>query len=141
MPDKKPVLVREHLFTVPASPVEKPHLIGSRCQDCGEVVFPALNRCPHCCSEKVTEELLGPRGTLYSFTVIYQIGPLGYSGPVPYGIVKVDMPEGVRVMGYCTENDPAHLKPGLQMELIIDKLFTDVHGNDVTGYKFKPVND
>jgi len=137
---KKQIPVGENLFKFPLSAEESPRLIGSRCNRCGETVFPKKSHCPNCCSELVEEVLIGPMGTLFSFTVVYQSGPIGYKGPVPYGIVKVAMPEGLRITGYCTENNPEKLKPGMAMELIIAKLFDDDKGNEIIGYKFRPVN-
>jgi uncharacterized protein len=140
--DNKQILVEENLFYIPA-PAEgdkKPRLIGSKCKICGEVVFPQKTLCPNCCSNQVEKTLIGPKGTLYSYTVIYQSGPLGYKGPIPYGVVKVEMPEGLRITGYATENDPNKLHTGMEMEIIIDKLFVDDNENEVIGFKFKPVD-
>ena len=136
---KRQKLVGEGLFKMPASSAEKPLLIGSRCIDCGEVVFPRKTLCPNCCSDRVEEFLLGPLGKLYSFTVIYQFGPLGYKGPVSYGVAKVEMPEGLRITGYLTENDPSKLHVGMNMEIVIEKLYDDEDGTKVIGFKFKPL--
>jgi uncharacterized OB-fold protein len=130
-PVKKQVFIGDNLFKIPQTPGESPRLIGSKCLACGEVVFPRKTRCPNCCSDRVEEILIGPVGKLYSFTVIYGVGPIGYRGPVPYGVVKVEMPEGLRITGYSTQNDPAKLSVGMEMELIIDKLFDDEEGNEV----------
>lgn len=138
-PSTKQIPVGEKLFTNPAFTDGEPRLLGSNCKVCGETVFPAKPRCPNCGSDDITEYLIGPRGKLYSFTIIYQTPPVGYKGPVPYGVVKVEMPGGPRITGYATENDPAKFKTGMEMELIIEKLFTNDDGNDVIGYKFKPV--
>ncbi len=138
-PVKKQVLVREHLFSLPDEKSPKPRLIGSKCNSCGEVVFPANTRCPHCSSDNITEVFIGPRGKLYSFTIIYQPAPIGYKGTIPYGVVKVEMPEGLRITGHTTVNEPSKFKIGMDVELIVDNLFTDVNGNDIIGFKFKPV--
>jgi uncharacterized OB-fold protein len=136
---KKQILVREHLFTLPDSTGKTPKLIGIKCNNCSEVVFPHKTICPNCCSNDVHEISIGPKGKLYSFTVIYQPAPIGYKGPVPYGVVKVEMPEGLRITAPATINDPAQFKIGMAMEIIVDKLFSDVNGNDVIGFKFRPV--
>ncbi len=136
---KPPILVGEHLFTIPASPAEEPHLIGSRCNVCGEVVFPKQTGCPNCCSDDVEETLLGPKGTLYSFTNVNHPVPEGYKGPIPFGVGLIDLPEGARVEAHLTEHDPERLKVGMDMMLIIDKLFDDDEGNEVIGFKFKPL--
>jgi len=136
---KPPILVGEHLFTIPTSPAEEPHLIGSRCNVCGEVVFPKQTGCPNCCSDDVEETLLGPKGTLYSFTNVNHPVPEGYKGPIPYGVGLIDLPEGARVEAHLTEHNPERLKVGMDMMLIIDKLFDDDEGNEVIGFKFKPL--
>jgi uncharacterized OB-fold protein len=139
--DKKRLLVGENLFCFPDLEKDngKPRLIGSKCRICGEVVFPQKTLCPNCCSDQVEKTYIGPKGTLYSYTVIYKLGPLGYKGPVPYGVAKVEMPEGLRITGYTTECDPDKFRVGMEMELIVDKLFVDENENEVIGFKFKPV--
>lgn len=138
-PEKKQILVRDRLFTRPESSDEFPKLIGIKCNNCGEVIFPLKTICPNCCSKDVHETLIGPRGKLYSFTVIYQPAPIGYKGPVPYSVVKVEMPEGLRITGPSTISDPSQFKIGMKMELVIDKMFDDSNSNEVIGFKFKPV--
>jgi len=141
-PDKlesKQILINDGLFTIPSSPAEEPHLIGSKCKNCGEVVFPRQAGCPNCCSEDVEETLLGPGGTLYSFTNVNHPVPEGYKGPIPFGVGLIDMPEGTRVEAHLTEHDPDKLKVGMEMTLIIDKLFDDEEGNEIIGFKFKPL--
>jgi len=133
------ILIEEGLFEVPSSPSGEPHLIGSKCKICGEVVFPRQMGCPNCCSEGTEEILLGPRGKLYTFTNVNHPVPEGYKGPIPYGVGMVDMPEGVRVEAHLTESDPAKLKVGMDMVLVIDKLFEDEEGNEIIGFKFKPL--
>lgn len=138
-PDKKQIPVRENLFTLPESEGKPSRLIGVKCNQCGEVVFPGKPNCPNCCSPDLREILIGPRGKLYSFTVIYQPAPIGYKGPVPYGIVKVEMPEGLRITGPSTISDPAQFTIGMEMEMFVDRLFSDSNGNDIIGFKFRPV--
>lgn len=138
-PENKQIPVRENLFTLPESEGKLSRLIGVKCNVCGEVIFPNKSICPNCCSSDLQEILIGPRGKLYSYTVIYQPAPIGYKGPVPYGVVKVEMPEGLRITGPSTINDPAQFKIGMEMELLVDRLFPDINDNDIIGFKFKPV--
>jgi len=136
---KKQILVGDGLFTIPSSSSEKPQLIGSKCKVCGEVVFPQQDMCPNCCSEDVKELPLNPNGKLYSFTNVNNPVPGGYKGPIPYGVGTIELPDGVRVTGLLTEYDPKKIKPGMTMELVIEKLFDDDEGNEVIGFRFKPV--
>ena len=40
---------------------------------------------------------------------------------------------------HLTESDPDKLKVGMDMMLIIDKMFEDEEGNEIIGFKFKPL--
>jgi uncharacterized OB-fold protein len=137
--ESKQFLIDEGIFAIPSSPSEEPHLIGSRCKNCGEAAFPKQMGCPNCCSEDVEEILLGPRAKLWSFTNNNYPVPEGYKGPVPYGIGMVDLPEGPRIVAYLTESDPEKLRVGMDLMLVIDKMFDDEEGNEVIGFKFKPL--
>lgn len=138
--EKKQVPVEEGLFTWPS---EEPRLIGSRCNVCGEVTFPAQKVCPNCTSDNTEELLLSRRGTLYSFTIQRHRPPSppyrGMDPFVPYGVGEVELPEGVIVTSALTESDPEALKIGMEMELLVEKFFEDDEGSDVVSYKFKPV--
>lgn len=131
--------VGEGLFVEPRSATATPQLLGSRCPECGEVTFPKQQRCAHCASEAVVETALSPRGTLYSFSNVNYPVPEGYRGPVPYGVGIIELPDGVRIMAHLTESDPARLAVGMDMELVIDRLFTEEDGTEVIGFKFRPV--
>ena len=133
--------VGEGLFVDPSSPATPPRLIAGHCRSCGEVMFPRQALCGNCCQETVEEMLVGPKGRLYSYTSVHFAGPevYGYKGPVPYGVGEIELPEGVLVTSPLTEHDITKLKPGMEMELVIEKIFTDDEGNEVVGFKFKPV--
>ena len=133
------ILMEEGLFEVPSSPSDEPHLIGSKCKNCGEVVFPKQVGCPNCCSESTEEILIGPSGKLYTFTNVNHPVPAGYKGPIPYGVALVDLPEGARIVAYLTESEPDKLKIGMEVTLVIDKMFEDEEGNEIIGFKFKPL--
>ena len=139
MTEKNKVLVEEGIFEIPSSPSDEPRLIAGRCRHCGEVTFPMQTGCPNCCRDDIEEVRIGPRATLYSFTNVNHPVPEGYKGPIPYGVGLVDFPEGARIVAHLTEHDPEKLKVGMDMVMMIDKLFEDEEGNEVIGFKFKPV--
>src|ERR1700679_2275576 len=80
-------------------------LVGSRCRRCGTVAFPAVRRCnnPGCdgARAEVSQELLGPRGTVWSWTTIRVPVPAPFrrEGDGPYPVAMVNMPEGLRIIG------------------------------------------
>jgi uncharacterized OB-fold protein len=122
------------LFTWPA---EEPQLIGSHCRDCGVVTFPAQASCPACTSVAVEERLLGRTGTLYTWTVQGFRPKPPYAGPEefePYGVGYVELPGEVRVEGRLTTADPARLRIGMPMELVL------VPFGDRLTYAFAPAD-
>jgi uncharacterized OB-fold protein len=139
MNEKQTILVDIDLFEIPATASAAPKLIASKCKNCGEITFPKQIGCPNCCRDDVEEVKIGPKAKLFSFTNVNYPVPEGYKGPVPYGVGVVDFAEGARIVTHLTEHDPAKLQIGMDMVLIIDKLFEDEAGNEIIGFKFKPV--
>ncbi|WP_024333775.1 Zn-ribbon domain-containing OB-fold protein [Desulfotignum balticum] len=131
----KDIYVGDGLFVPPQSPSQEPHLIGSKCNNCGEVTFPKQPWCANCGGD-AEELLLSSRGKLYSFSNVNNPVPEGYKGPIPYGVGVVEV-DGVRVMSYITEHDPGKLKIGMDMKLVIEPLFVDDEGNNVIGFKWR----
>ena len=131
--------VIEGLFTLGP----EPKLIGTKCTSCGTYYFPQTISCsnPDCKGKKVEQCLLSKRGTLWTYTVQYYPPPPPFKAPdpfVPYGIGLIELPEKVRVMGMLTESDPAKLKIGMKVELILEKMYEE-NGKEVVTWKFKPV--
>jgi uncharacterized OB-fold protein len=125
-------------------PDENPQLIGSRCGDCGATTFPVQQRCPRCSGGSMSELLLPRSGTLVAWTT--QGFPPGapYAGPtgddfVPFGVGLVQLDDVIRVEGRLTENDPAKLKFGQQVELTMVPFTTDADGNEIITFAFQPV--
>jgi hypothetical protein len=83
---------------------------------------------------------LSPRGTLWTYTVQYYKPPppARLDEPfTPYGIGLVDLPEGIRIMGMISSDDPESLRIGHEMELVIETLYHDVDGSEVLTWKFR----
>ncbi len=80
------------------------------------------------------------RGKLWSYTVQYYPPP-PFRAPepfVPFGIGLIELPEKIRVLGMLTESDPDKLKIGMEVELVLDKLYED-NGKEVITWKFRPI--
>ncbi len=111
-----------------------------KCRKCGEVFFGKIPGCENCGSTDMEQLPLCKRGKLYTYTVIEHRPPGDYKGPdpfVPFGEGFVELPEGVRIVAPLTESK--NLKVGMDLELVVHKLFEDANGDDVIAYKFKPV--
>jgi len=136
--EKMPVI--DGLFTLDA---EEPKLIASRCMSCGTYFFPETISCanPECAGEKVERAFLSRRGTLYSYTVQYYAPPPPFKAQEPfspYGIGLVELPEKIRVLGMMTEADPEKLQVGMEVELMLEKIYEE-GGKEVMTWKFRPV--
>jgi uncharacterized protein len=118
-----------------------PALIGSRCRRCGVVAFPRQDSCAACTSGDVEERRLGRHGTLWTWTVqCFAPKSPPYAGAAedfePFGVGYVELPGEVRVEARLTEADPARLRIGMPMELVL----VPAPGPDgVRTYAFRPV--
>ena len=137
---KKKVPIEEGLWTTPSSPGEKPQLIGSRCLSCGELFFPRKRKglCIHCQQRSLEDIILSGKGKIASFTVVER-APAGgfYKGTVPYAYGAVHLLEGVQLNSLFAGNLD-ELKVGMDVEMVIEKLFVDDEGNEIITYKFTP---
>jgi uncharacterized OB-fold protein len=89
-----------------------PRLVAARCKACGGVWFPMRPVCPTCATAAPEELLVGPAGTLYSYSTVH----ISSARETPYTLGYVDLPEGVRVLATVTDADaplgcdvPCHL--------------------------------
>ena len=138
------VPIAEGLFTWPS---DDPHLIGSACNTCGIVAFPAQRFCPGCSGGDVREELLEPRGSLYTWTT-QSFPPVAppYLGDTsrdtfePFGIGWVQVSDTLMIEARLTESDPDKLEFGMPVELVLVPLTVDEEGNDVMSFAFQPAN-
>src|SRR4051794_13772851 len=125
-------------------PDPDPQLIGSRCADCGATTFPTQPTCPRCSGPAMSDLLLPRRGTLVAWTTQgFPPGPpyKGATGKdfVPFGVGLVQLEDVIRVEGRLTENDPAKLEFGMDVELTMIPFTTDDDGDEIVTFAFKPV--
>jgi uncharacterized OB-fold protein len=141
MSRKKEIAVEEELWSIPSFPEEKPHLIGSKCLSCGELYFPRRKKgfCIHCQQRTLEDVLFSGRGKIVSFSIVEQ-PPAGgfYKGPVPYAFGAVQLSEGVELFSLFTGN-LEELAVGMEVGMVVEKLFDDDEGNEITTYKFIPI--
>lgn len=77
------------------------------CDDCGGMVFYPRRHCPHCMSGKLSWHISKGEGTVYTFTVIRQIGLPWFRDRVPYAVAWIDLDEGFRMLSSIVGvNDP-----------------------------------
>jgi uncharacterized protein len=129
-------------FTMPP---EEPHLMASKCPVCNNYFFPLATLCrnPNCKKGQPMENVkLNNKGKLVTFSVNCYTPPPPYHAPspfAPFGVGIVSFPEGLSVTGQISAGYEKDLKVGMDMEVVIEKLYQDSQGNDVLAWKFKPV--
>ena len=125
---------------------DQPHLLGSQCQACGTYYFPKQSvfcKNPACNGEDFDEVELSRRGKVWSFTNACYQPPEPYVSPdpfEPYTIVAVELEkEKMTVLGQAAEGtNVSDLKAGMEMELVLETLFSDDESEKLT-WKWKPV--
>jgi uncharacterized protein len=126
-------------------PSESPQLIGTRCDACGATTFPKQSRCPRCGDATMAELLLPRRGTLVAWTTQGFVPKLPYAGGQtaatfePFGVGLVQLDDVVRVEVRLTENDPAKLHVGMELELAFVPFYVDADGDEIVTFAFAPV--
>lgn len=121
-------------------PSAAPRLKGARHRASGRISFPAKPDDP---AFETVE--LAPRGALWTYT-IQRFLPKSppYAGPEtaetfrPYAVGYIDLPGQVRVEARLTESDPAKLRIGMPMELVIVPFAEKPDGERVMTFAFAP---
>jgi uncharacterized OB-fold protein len=124
-----------------------PALLGTRCAECGSYFFPPeriMCRNPACASTELTELELSRRGKVWSFSVNHYAAPAPYVGKdpfEPYTVVAIELAtEQMVVLGQLAEGvDPADLRIGDEVEVVIEPLFVDEEANEHIVWKWRPV--
>jgi uncharacterized protein len=117
-------------------PEENPQLIGSRCDDCAATTWPRQDRCPRCSGPNMSEVRLPRRGTLVAWTTQGFVPKLPYAGGetaetfTPFGVGLIQLGDEVRVEARLTEDDPAKLRTGMEVELVFVPFYRDQDGTD-----------
>jgi uncharacterized OB-fold protein len=114
-------------------------LEGRKCQACGELSFPPRLVCKKCKSRLSEPHRFIGRGTLYTFTTIYQT-PDRFDAYSPYVVGLIDLEEGVRITAQLTDVRPEEVEIGMALEMVIRQIYADGdRGPILYGYKFRPI--
>jgi uncharacterized protein len=109
-------------------------LVGSRCAQCGLLVFPSVSICSRCLSEDSRPFAFGGDGTIYTYTVL-RTAARGWDAP--YVLGYVDLPEGVRVFAHLTGLAPDEFQVGLPVRMVASEPVVNFEGMEVVSYKFE----
>jgi len=137
------VPIKPGFFTVPDDPTAAPKIIGSKCNTCGEHYFPTRAICARaeCLSADTSEVLMGPRGTLYSYTFVHMplFGSSNLEHMDGYGVGQIDLPEGPRVqLPLAGKKDD--FRVGMTLEAELDKM-REEGTTEYVSVRFRPVEE
>lgn len=95
-------------------------LLGSRCESCGSVFFPARAVCPHCFLHgRLVEQVLEKTGLVHASTVVRVRSALGHEPPYAWGYAAVG---GVGVFTRFAGAAPEWFQPGTPVALGFETL-------------------
>ncbi len=116
------------------------HLLGSKCEKCGQVYFPSRRNCPGCMDDRsISEVQLSDRGTLQTF-VVASMAPPGFDAPHAQGYIDL-YEDGPRVFSLLVDyGDGSRLQIGCEMDLKIIERGRDNENRVVMGYRFRPLS-
>jgi uncharacterized OB-fold protein len=125
---------------------DDPRLLGTRCTSCKTYFFPKETtycRNPSCAGTEFEEVPLSRRGKLWSFTNNCYPPPAPYvaADPFePYAVAAVELEEEkMVVLGQVVPGVGVdQLKAGMEMELVLGKLFED-EDNEYVVWHWRPV--
>ena len=88
------------------------------CDDCGGVVFFPRRHCPHCMSMNLSWRTSAGEGTVYTYTVIRQIGHPAFRERAPYAVAWIDLDEGFRMISNIVGvDDPTSVSIGQRVRV------------------------
>lgn len=130
------------LFTWPDG---DPALIGGQCGECGKFTFPLRGGCPFCGATAVTRQLLGTRGTLWTWTSQGFIPKPPFVGQLadpdnfqPWFVGLIEIPGQLRVESLLVDCSQDTLEFGLPMRLVVVPFRVTGDGTEVVTFAFAP---
>lgn len=113
--------------------LEEGKVMGTRCQDCGQVFFPPRADCYKCLSSHMEWFEVEGEGKLISYSQL-KYAPVGFEGDLPYSIAVLDYGE-YKVFGRIASDVPEdEIELGMEMKTVANRL-----PNGQLNYVFKKV--
>jgi hypothetical protein len=96
------------------------------CADCGKVRHYPRPMCDACWSANAKWIDAAGRGTVHSWTITHYAFHPGFKGDLPYILLTVDLPEGVRMNAQARGIEPSQLRVGLPVKVAFDPVNPDL---------------
>ncbi len=107
-----------------------------RCQDCGAWRHPPRLMCGMCHSFRWEWSPTRGRGSIYSWTTVFQALDPAFANDVPYSVAIVGLDEGPRLATWITGVSHDQLRVGMPVEVWFDNI-----SDEVALPKFKPITN
>jgi uncharacterized protein len=88
-------------------------LLIKECRSCGRAFFYPRNHCPRCWSTDTAWREASGRGTVYTFTIVYQNDLPPFRDRLPYVVAIVELDEGVRMTSNIEGIAPEDVRCGM----------------------------
>ena len=75
------------------------------CDDCDKIVFYPRRHCPHCMGLNLSWKTSQGEGSVYTYTVIRQIGHPAFRERAPYIVAWIDLDEGFRMLSTIVSDE------------------------------------
>ncbi|MFC1872578.1 Zn-ribbon domain-containing OB-fold protein [Chloroflexota bacterium] len=138
----KRIPINEDFFSTTLDTIEDIRLRGSKCNNCGVAFLGKLIACENCQSTDIEERELGTSGTLYSYTIVWNLPPAHYKGTnnpfMPFAVGMVELSDGEMFLSRLSHLTFDELEIGMPLTLSVEPLYKDEEGNDVMIYTYKP---
>ena len=95
-------------------------LVFQRCDACDSFRHPPRTLCAGCGSEAFRWAPSTERGEIFTWTVTHQAMYPVFAKDVPYAVVVTELEEGVRLVSGLRDLDPAGLRLGLPVEVVLE---------------------
>ena len=92
-------------------------LVVQRCAECSRWIWQPQPLCSACSTPDPQWTEVAGDGVLVSWTVIHAPVLPAWADDVPYTVLLVELPEGVRMVGRLVDGEPAALSIGMAVAL------------------------
>jgi uncharacterized OB-fold protein len=104
----------------PTDPDSRAGLLLQRCRACGDHWRLPRSLCRACGSDQLEANISAGDGVVHAATTIHRAPGPEFADAVPYGIVLVDLDEGVRVMGRAPPDIAIGTRVRCRMERVVE---------------------
>lgn len=104
------------------SAARKGKLLIQRCTQCQRSIFYPKVICPHCLSTDLDWFESSGRGKVYSYTIVQSGAPEAFKLAVPYVIAVIDLDEGVRMLSWIVDCNPAEVVCDMEVHVTFKNL-------------------